>query len=422
LKSAAAISAAVSFAKYGPTPSWAAAGAKKEVLNIVDEVLRQAADAKEVPGVVAVAANSDGIIYEGAFGKRDLAKGTDMTADSVFWIASMTKALTATAAMQLVEQGKLQLDEPISKVLPDLAAPQVLEGFDDKGEPKLRPAKRPITLRMLLTHTAGFTYDFWDADTARYNKYANVPGIISCKNAALKTPLAFDPGDRWEYGINIDFAGKAVEAVSGQNLNVYLREHIFQPLGMKDTNFVLGPDQIARLVSMHARGPDGGLAPIEFGIPQEPEFFMGGGGLYGTGRDYLAFLQMLIHGGEFNGARILRPETVAQMSKNNIGDINISRVVLKTTAPTATPDVDMGQLFPGQDVKWGLSFLINPQQGPAGRSGGSLTWAGLANTYFWVDPSKKVAGVILTQILPFVDPRVLNLYTKFESGVYKALS
>jgi len=422
LKSAAAISAAVSFAKYGPTPSWAAAGAKKEVLNIVDEVLRQAADAKEVPGVVAVAANSDGIIYEGAFGKRDLAKGTDMTADSVFWIASMTKALTATAAMQLVEQGKLQLDEPISKVLPDLAAPQVLEGFDDKGEPKLRPAKRPITLRMLLTHTAGFTYDFWDADTARYNKYANVPGIISCKNAALKTPLAFDPGDRWEYGINIDFAGKAVEAVSGQNLNVYLREHIFQPLGMKDTNFVLGPDQMARLVSMHARGPDGGLAPIEFGIPQEPEFFMGGGGLYGTGRDYLAFLQMLIHGGEFNGARILRPETVAQMSKNNIGDINISRVVLKTTAPTATPDVDMGQLFPGQDVKWGLSFLINPQQGPAGRSGGSLTWAGLANTYFWVDPSKKVAGVILTQILPFVDPRVLNLYTKFESGVYKALS
>jgi CubicO group peptidase (beta-lactamase class C family) len=422
LKSAAAISAAVSFAKYGPTPSWAAAGAKKEVLNIVDEVLRQAADAKEVPGVVAVAANGDGIIYEGAFGKRDLAKGTDMTADSVFWIASMTKALTATAAMQLVEQGKLQLDEPISKVLPDLAAPQVLEGFDDKGEPKLRPAKRPITLRMLLTHTAGFTYDFWDADTARYNKYANVPGIISCKNAALKTPLAFDPGDRWEYGINIDFAGKAVEAVSGQNLNVYLREHIFQPLGMKDTNFVLGPDQIARLVSMHARGPDGGLAPIEFGIPQEPEFFMGGGGLYGTGRDYLAFLQMLIHGGEFNGARILRPETVAQMSKNNIGDINISRVVLKTTAPTATPDVDMGQLFPGQDVKWGLSFLINPQQGPAGRSGGSLTWAGLANTYFWVDPSKKVAGVILTQILPFVDPRVLNLYTKFESGVYKALS
>jgi CubicO group peptidase (beta-lactamase class C family) len=422
LKSTAAMSAAVSFAKYGITPSWSATGAKKDALNVVDEVLRQAANTKEVPGVVAVAANSDGVIYEGAFGKRDLAKGTDMTADSVFWIASMTKALTATAAMQLVEQGKLQLDEPISKVLPELAAPQVLEGFDDKGQPKLRPAKRPITLRQLLTHTAGFTYDLWDADTAQYVKAANLPGIISCKNAALTTPLAFDPGDRWEYGINIDFAGKAVEAVSGQGLNVYLREHIFQPLGMKDTDFVIGPDQKKRLVTVHARKPDGGLDPIEFGVPQEPEFFMGGGGLYGTGRDYLAFLQMLMHGGEFNGARLLRPETVAQMSKNNIGDVNISRVVLKTTAPKSTPDVDMGQRFPGQDIKWGLSFLINPQEGPAGRSGGSLSWAGLANTYFWVDPSKHVAGVILTQVLPFVDPRVLGLYGKFESGVYKALS
>jgi CubicO group peptidase (beta-lactamase class C family) len=422
LKSGATMSAAVSFAKYGITPSWSAAGAKKDGLNVVDEVLRQAAETKEVPGVVAVAANSDGVIYEGAFGKRDLANGTDMTADSVFWIASMTKALTATAAMQLVEQGKLQLDEPISKVLPELAAPQVLEGFDDKGQPKLRPAKRPITLRQLLTHTAGFTYDLWDADTAQYVKAANLPGIISCKNAALTTPLAFDPGDRWEYGINIDFAGKAVEAVSGQGLNVYLREHIFQPLGMKDTDFVIGPDQKKRLVTVHARKPDGGLDPIEFGVPQEPEFFMGGGGLYGTGRDYLAFLQMLMHGGEFNGARLLRPETVAQMSKNNIGDVNISRVVLKTTAPPSTPDVDMGQLFPGQDIKWGLSFLINPQEGPAGRSGGSLSWAGLANTYFWVDPSKHVAGVILTQVLPFVDPRVLSLYGKFESGVYKALS
>ena len=421
LKSAAAISAAASFATIGTTPA-GAEGGKKDALAGIDQALRRAAEAKEVPGVVAVAATGDGVLYEGAFGKRDLAKGTDMTIDSVFWIASMTKALTATAAMQLVEQGKLKLDEPMGKLLPELAAPQVLEGFNDKGEPKLRPAKRPITLRQLLTHTAGFTYDFWDADTAQYVKVANLPGIITCKNAALTTPLAFDPGDRWEYGINIDFAGKAVEAVSGQNLAVYLREHLFQPLGMKDTGFVIRPDQKARLVSVHARKPDGGLDPIEFGIPQEPEFFMGGGGLYGTGRDYLAFLQMLMNGGELNGARILRPETVAQMSKNNIGDVNISKVVLKTTAPTATPDVDMGQLFPGQDVKWGLSFLINPQQGPAGRSGGSLSWAGLANTYFWIDPSKRVAGVILTQILPFVDPAVMKIYGQFESGVYKAVS
>jgi CubicO group peptidase (beta-lactamase class C family) len=173
-------------------------------------------------------------------------------------------------------------------------------------------------------------------------------------------------------------------------------------------------------VTVHARKPDGGLDPIEFGIPQEPEFFMGGGGLYGTGRDYLAFLQMLMRGGEFNGNRVLRAETVAEMSKNNMGDVKIA--VLKTAIPSASPDVDLPQMFPGQDLKWGLSFLINPQQGPAGRSGGSLSWAGLANTYFWIDPSKRVAGVILTQILPFTDAQVLKLYGQFESGVYKAVS
>jgi CubicO group peptidase (beta-lactamase class C family) len=217
-------------------------------------------------------------------------------------------------------------------------------------------------------------------------KLNDLPGIISCKNAALKTPLAFDPGDRWEYGINIDFAGKAVEAVSGKGLNVYLRENIFKPLGMKDTDFTIGPDQKTRLVTVHARKEDGGLDPIEFGVPQEPEFFMGGGGLYGTARDYLAFLQMLMRGGEFNGARLLRPETVAQMAKNNIGDVNISRVVMKTTAPTATPDLDMGTLFPGQDIKWGLSFYDKS----AARSGWKkrrqpvLGWAG---QYLFLDRS-----------------------------------
>ena len=209
--------------------------------------------------MVAAAVAQDGILYEGAFGKRDLAKGTDMTLDSVFWIASMTKAITSAAAMQLVEQGKLQLEQPMGALLPELKSPQVLEGFDQKGEPKLRPAKHPITLRHLLTHTAGFTYDVWNADTARYAKHADLPGIITCKNAALKTPLAFDPGAGWEYGINIDFVGKAVEAVSGQTLDAYLRQNIFTPLGMTDTGFIVGPDQRARLVSVHARKPDGVL-------------------------------------------------------------------------------------------------------------------------------------------------------------------
>ena len=387
----------------------------------IDQLLQQKCDAKEIPGIVAAAANGSEVIYQGAFGKRDLGKDDAMTSDTVFWIASMTKAITSAAAMQLVEQGKLQLEQPMGALLPELKSPQVLEGFDQKGEPKLRPAKNPITLRHLLTHTAGFTYDIWNADTARYAKHAGLPDIITCKNAALKTPLAFDPGTGWEYGINIDFVGKAVEAVSGQTLDAYLRQNIFGPLGMKDTGFIIGPDQRARLVSVHARKPGGALEPIEFGVPQDPEFFMGGGGLYGTARDYVSFLQMLLHGGKGNGNQVLRPETVAAMANNHIGAINVPGV-WKTTAPDASLDVDLAKMFPGQDLKWGLSFLINTRQGPAGRSAGSLSWAGLANTYFWLDPPRQVAGVILTQSLPFVDPKATALYDQFEAGVYKALA
>ena len=420
LRKAAAISAAASFGGIG-TAGAATEAARSAAQRNLDPILRQAAESRDVAGVVATAATLDGILYEGAFGKRDLAKGTDMTRDSVFWIASMTKAITSAAAMQLVEQGKLQLEQPMGALLPELKSPQVLEGFGPNGEPKLRPAKQAITLRHLLTHTAGFTYDIWNPDTARYAKHMDLPGIITCKNAALKTPLAFDPGTGWEYGINIDFVGKAVEAVSGRTLDAYLRENIFTPLGMADTGFIIGPDQRARLVSVHARKPGGALEPIEFGVPQDPEFFMGGGGLYGTARDYLAFLQMLLHGGKGNGNQVLRPETVATMAGNHIGALSVPGL-WKTTAPDASLDVDLASMFPGQDLKWGLSFLINPRQGPAGRSGGSLSWAGLANTYFWLDPARQVAGVILTQSLPFVDPKAAALYGAFEAGVYKALA
>src|SRR3982074_3548784 len=203
----------------------------------IDQVLRQKSDAKEIPGVVAMAANSKELIYQGAFGKRDLSKDDAMTLDSVFWIASMTKAITAAAAMQLVEQGKLSLDDPIGNVLPDLAAPQVLEGFDAQGEPKLRPAKTPITLRHLMTHPAGFAYNMWNGDMVKYLEKTGLPAVTTCKNDALKTPLMSDPGTRWEYGTNIDFVGKAVEASSGKRLDAYLRDHMFTPLGMSDTGF-----------------------------------------------------------------------------------------------------------------------------------------------------------------------------------------
>ncbi len=384
----------------------------------VDAALQHMAQAKQIPGIVILSATDKRVIHQGAFGKRSLAPGgADMTMDSVFWIASMTKAITSTAAMQQVEQGKLSLDQPISGVLPELADVQVLEGFDQSGAPKLRPAKRPITLRQLLTHTAGFTYDIWNANTGRYEKSAKLPSLISCKNDALRTPLAFDPGDRWEYGINIDWAGKAVERVSGQKLGVYFREHIFGPLGMSDTVFKLGPSQRARLVQMHARLPDGSLKPIEFEMPQDPEFEMGGGGLYSTASDYMRFCQLFLHEGRAEGGTpVLRPETVALMSQNQMGTINVA--MLKSVDQASSLDAEF---FPGMAKKWSTAFMINSAEAPTGRSAGSLAWAGLGNTYFWIDPKRRVAGVILMQLLPFADTTALDAFAGFESSTYKVL-
>lgn len=384
--------------------------------NPIDQSLRQMSERGDIPGVVAIAGNSQEVLYQGAYGKRDLSKPEQMTTDSVFWIASMTKAITAAAAMQLVEQGKLSLDEPIGKLLPDLAQPLVLDGFDADGTPKTRPAKSPITLRQLLTHTAGFCYDMWNADMVKYMERHGIPGIIGCQEAALKTPLASDPGTRWEYGINIDFAGKAVEAASGMKLDAYLRDHLFAPLGMTDIGFKITDDQRKRLVAVHARGEDGSLSPIPFEVAQEPEFHMGGGGLYGTAADYLKFTQMILNKGRGNGNQVLKPETVAMMGQNHIGDLNVTK--LNSAIAFATNDVD---LYPGMTKKWGLSFLINTEKTPEGRSPGSLAWAGLANTYYWIDPTRDVCGVILMQVLPFADAKCLEAFAAFERGVYAGL-
>jgi len=383
----------------------------------VDEVLKTAIERRDVPGVVAMAATREGAAYQGTFGRRALPDGAAMTVDTVFWIASMTKTITSAAAMQLVEQGRLALDQPVAGLLPELAAPQVLEGFDAAGEPKLRPARRPITLRHLLTHTAGFVYDIWNAEMGRYMEKTGVPAIGSCQNAALALPLVFDPGDKWDYGINIDWVGKAVERASGQRLGDYFADHLFGPIGMKDTGFRLTPDYRARLAGMHARGADDELTPIEFEIPQKPEFEMGGGGLYGTAADYLAFQRLFLNQGRAAGRQVLRPETVALMARNAIGELNVR--LLKTAVPGSSNDAEF---FPGMVKKWGLGFMISTEAVPGGRSAGSLAWAGLGNTYFWIDPAKGVAGIILTQLLPFADRKALALLDAFERAVYAALA
>jgi CubicO group peptidase (beta-lactamase class C family) len=377
--------------------------------SAIDKVLEQAVASGQVPGVTAAAANADGVIFEGAHGMRGLNGDAPMTNDTVFRIASMTKAITGTAAMQMVEQGKLNLDQPAGEILPFLRNPMVLDGTDANGEPKLRPAKGVITLRKLLTHTAGFVYANWNAEMNHYMAKTGHATTQSGRIAALHVPLGFDPGERWEYGINIDVAGRMVEVVSGENLETYFQNHIFGPLGMADTSFILQPRFKGRLAQVHARD-ENGLRPIDTAPPVEnPEFYPGGGGLFSTSRDYLTFLRALMRGGD----RILKPETVALMGQNHMGDLNVQPMI--TANPAISNDCE---LFPGMLKKWGLSFLINTRPVPAARSANSLAWAGINNTYYWLDPTKRVAGVLMTQILPFADPTVLGLLDRFERAVY----
>jgi methyl acetate hydrolase len=379
-----------------------------------DALLRTAVEAGDVPGVVAMATDRNGTIYEGGFGTRVLGESIEMTPDTVVWIASMTKALTGTAAMQLVEQSKLVLDKPASDVIPALGEVGVFEGFGADGQPRTRAPKRAITLRHLLTHTAGFSYEFWNADIVRYQQLKELPPIISCQNATLQLPLLFDPGERWEYGINIDWAGKMVEAVSGKKLGAYLAENVFGPLGMANTAFRITPTMRQHLARVHQRGDDGSLAPIEFEVPQDPQFEMGGGGLYGTAGDYLKFVRMMLNQGRAGSERVLKPETVELMSRNAMGDSRVT--MLHTVMPPVSNDAEF---FPGMSKSWGLSFMINNEQAPTGRSAGSLAWAGLANTYYWIDQKRGLGGVYATQIFPFADQKSLPLFFEFEKAVYQ---
>lgn len=331
-------------------------------------------------------------------------------------VACVTMMMTLGHDMQLIEQGRVGVDQLASEILPELASPQVLEGFDGDGSPRLRPAKRPITVRHLLTHTSGYTYSLWSETLARYEQATGTPIVFSGKNAALNVPLEFDPGDRWQYGISLDWIGKLVEAVTGQSLEIYLRENIFAPLDMKDTGFLIGSEQKRRLATAMQREPDGSLTPQPYESPQRPEFFMGGTGLFSTPVDYMAFLQMLVSEGRFNGACILKPETVAAMMRNQIDDLNVEEMVSPVPAKSKSFD-----LFPGVPHKWGFSFDINEHPGPNGRSAGSAAWAGAMNSHYWIDPVKKVTGAIFTQVWPFYDDDAVSLFGEFERELYTAL-
>jgi CubicO group peptidase (beta-lactamase class C family) len=383
----------------------------------VDTMLHRAVEAGDIPGVAAMACTRDAMLYEGAFGSRRLGANQPMAIDSVVWIASMTKPITSAGVMQLVEQGRIGLDDAMGRWVPELASVQVLEGFDAAGAPRLRAPKRPVTLRHLLTHTSGYGYGVWNEPIARYMEVTRLPATSSCRNVALRLPLLFDPGERWNYGINTELVGKVVEAVSGKKLGVYLKENLFDPLGMDSTGFRITAAMRKCMAGLHERGADGTLAAGDFEVPQEPEFELGGGGLYSTAADYLAFVRMILNKGTSNGNRVLNAETVELMSRNHMGELRVAP--LRTVNALRSNDAEF---FPGVPKSWGLGFMINHDQAPTGRSAGSLAWAGLSNCYFWIDPAAGIGGVYMTQILPFADVKSLPLFLDFDTAIYRSLS
>lgn len=386
----------------------------------IDEALRMGLQRHGIPCVTAIVSTKDRITYQGAFGKRDSLSGIDVKLDSLFAIASMTKAITSTAALQLVDQGKVSLTEPVAKHLPQLANIEVLTGYDAAGKAILRPARTPLTLKHLLTHTSGFCYDNWSDEMVKWEN-SLAKGTNPTTGIAPLVPLMFEPGTRWQYGYSTDWTGKLVETVSGLTLEQYFQKNILQPLGMNDTSFILTADKFDRLVTGADRPivdgkTDGPLKPRARTMPTTPTAFNGGGGLYSSAPDYLKFTQMILrHGRGPNGEVILQPKTVARMSSNQIGNLTAGR--LKSQRAAISSDVD---LHAGQSDAWGLGFLINRVAYPGGRSAGSLAWAGINNTFYWIDPKRGVSAVIMMQFLPFVDKEAVGLLTDFEHAVYSA--
>lgn len=381
----------------------------------LDVVLRGAL--AQVPGVVALATTAEGTFYEGAAGTSDLATGRPIGQETMFGLASMTKALVSAGAMLLVEQGKLSLDGPLADVLPAIADPMVLEGFEAGGRPVLRPAAGPITLRHVLSHSAGYGYNTWNAELGHYFAQTGLPRVPTSDEELARTPLLFDPGTRWNYGISTDVAGKAIEAASGQRLDHYLRDALFAPLGMVDTTVELTADQRARLTATHQRGADGALTPLPGRFGTGPAWCMGGGALLGTGRDYIRFVRMMLNGGRHEGQAVLSPGSIAEMSRSSLAP-GVKVTAMRSAMPAVSADAEF---FPGLPKVWSTAFMINEAPAPTGRRAGSLAWAGIANTFFWIDPQAGVGGVFLSQVLPFADPAALAAFAAFEAAVYAAL-
>jgi methyl acetate hydrolase len=381
-------------------------GFAAEAESNLDAALRSAVTGSSIPAVTGIIATADRVLYSGAFGTRDAASHRPIAADAIFAIASMTKPITTVAAMQLVERGKLRLHEAAETYLGSLRGLQVFEGFDNAGKPILRKPSRLVTIHDLLTHTSGFAYESWDEKLLEYSK--KTKGDES-------SVLVFDPGTRWQYGTSLDELGKIIEHITGANLEAYFQSEILGPLGMKDTSYNLPPEKFPRLVSTYERRKDGKLEQNPYKQPAARKAFYGGGGLYSTAPDYVRFMQMILNNGTGNGHKILSPESVALMSKNQIGNLVAGK--LKSYEREYSEDVDFN---PGGDDKWGYGFLISAASKTHPRSAGSLSWAGLRNTFFWIDPHSQLCAVLMMHLLPFCDSAAIKTLNTFEQAAYSA--
>lgn len=380
----------------------------------IDEMLQAAVDSGAFPGLVAVVTDRDGLLYEGAAGRLSVEGDALATTDTVFRLASATKTIATVGLLTLVDRGEVDLDATVASYLPEFAELAVLDGFDS-DQPRLRPPATQPTVRQLLSHSSGLGYFFLSPELLRWHEVTGTPTILDEGGplAGIRTPLVDDPGVRWEYGVNVDWAGQIVERLSGQGLDAYLEEHVFGPLGMTDTGFALDDAGRSRLMSLHARTPDDGLALSPFDLPADPEYCAGGHGLYATGRDYARFMAMLLGDGELDGTRVLRPETVQAAFTDQLAGAPLPEV-MRSTVPELSNDVPAMPVAQG----WGLGLHLVLEDVDGMRRAGTGDWAGLFNLYYWIDRTSGVAAMIMTQMLPFFDRRVVDTSLAFEQAVY----
>jgi CubicO group peptidase (beta-lactamase class C family) len=396
-----------------------AAGFSPERLQRLHQLLQKKTDDRELAGIVTVLARHGKIVDFQIFGKKDLATGAPVDKDTIFRIYSMTKPVTGVAMMILYEQGKWSPSDPVAKYIPEFARLKVFKGVSATGEPILEDPQHAPTMAELMSHTAGFTYGIFGATPvdkmyleARVLNSANLRQMIE-KLARL--PLLYQPGTKWVYSVAVDIQGYIVEKISGKPLGDFMRENIFQPLGMKDTGFHIAVEKIRRVATLYRANPDGELVPSGGGVlamdySKEPSMPSGGGGLLSTGLDYLRFAQMLLNGGELNGVRILAPSSVDLMRTNRL-------------PPSITNSGEYGIAFfhisPG--FGFGYDFGIYTAPGLIGHTvgQGTYTWGGAAGTWFWIDPANDLAFVGMThRILAAGSP---DMDTLTHQAVYQAL-